>query len=335
MDHTKKHGDGDETEKQGVRQFWTRIKTPGLRMLFAFGAVLILIIIVLAFIATDLGVRATILAAGIPAVLTFVVVVIQASVSKQMAEIMDRQEAEMTLQRKIAYDQWQAMRDGLTKTQELLDQNKNLLSISQRQANTAKAQAAMMRESIKLTEKQLAITADGLELTEEMFYISERAYMGIVGLPEMSTHQLKPGEVNGLIFNLFNGGRTPAFNVRFAGRLHESNEILTKEMRDGIRKEIQFQDSESLSFFLPNQKEPVTLMHNWTSAEMHKEWQANRLYVYILIRIMYEDVRYTQELTYWFQVTKDNLRLTEAPGAPTVYKPKNQSKETQESEKAN
>lgn len=124
--------DTDKTKKEAWQQFWKRVNVSGLWVLLGFGAVLIITVIILAFSTDNIPVRATILAAGIPAVLTFIAVVIQAAVAKQMAEIMENQEIEMTRQREAMVKQSLYIKRQVTAAKIALIQTKHFFEIAER-----------------------------------------------------------------------------------------------------------------------------------------------------------------------------------------------------------
>jgi len=202
MSESIKDGNGDNGQEDW-RPVWEWINTSGFRMLLAIGAILIVAITILAFTTTDLGVRAAILAAGIPAVLTFIAVVIQAAVAKQMAEIMDRQESEMSKTRQATEEtaklndkmvtsmqgQLSVMKDGYIETRNLLKQNRQMIDETKRQADA---------------------TENALKLSERTFYTAERAYLAMT---HMFVEQFVAGENIRFRLKITNGGRTPAFNV--------------------------------------------------------------------------------------------------------------------------
>jgi len=223
MSDTPQNTNGDKAKKQTWYQFWERVNVDGLWMLLAFGVILILTVIALAFSTDDIPVRATILAAGIPAVLTFIAVVIQAAVAKQMAEIMDRQETEATKQRQAAdamvelndkmvismQGQLSTMKDGYIATRLLLQQNQKMIREAQTQRET-------MQESLAETRK-------ALKQTDDMFYASNRAYIGSDGIgietEDENIHRLPEDGLFRIACGVINKGHTPAIDFQHVFRL--------------------------------------------------------------------------------------------------------------------
>ncbi|MGE3467512.1 MAG: hypothetical protein AB7J13_11330, partial [Pyrinomonadaceae bacterium] len=152
MPQEEQRTESDQGESNG-QKIWQIVYTSGFIPLLVFGGMLVVGIIILAILVPDQSVRATILAAGIPSVLTLIVVVIQAAVNKQMAEIMARQEAEMTLQREVAEKQWKAMQDALADTKILIEQNNAIVTSSQIQADMAERAVRQSETAITGSER--------------------------------------------------------------------------------------------------------------------------------------------------------------------------------------
>lgn len=195
MSHTKENGNGNKSKQETWQQFWKRINVAGLWLLLAFGAILILTVILLAFSTDDIPVRATILAAGIPAVLTFIAVVIQAAVAKQMAEIMERQETETTKQRQAA--------------DAMVNLNDKMVTSMQGQLEEMKGQRIALSKQIDLMVKH------------------ESAYLSIT-----AWRLKRPADDCIALHGKFvNEGRTPAFNFRRQFQM----EIGRGEPPEGVR----------------------------------------------------------------------------------------------------
>ncbi len=134
---------------------------------------------------------AALIVVGLLSLSSLDVVIISALTSREMVEIMDRQETEMTEQRRTMQGQLDVMREGIAETQRLLAQNERAIRTSQRQARAA--------------EKSL-------ELSAEMFYVSERAYLGIVGL-EITGDIGNMEDPLKMVCTVLNTGKTPAHKV--------------------------------------------------------------------------------------------------------------------------
>jgi hypothetical protein len=184
MSQSTENGYGGDGQ-QDWRPVWQWMKATGLLTVLAVGAVLIVVIVILAFSTNDSGVRATILAAGIPAALTFIVVVIQAAVSKQMADTMERQESEMTESRITMQKQLAAMENTV---------------------GEMSSQRALMQDQLKAVEQQSGLFNKQIDIMIR----NECAYIGII-----SWEFTEPIENTIVILGKFvNGGRTPAWDFR-------------------------------------------------------------------------------------------------------------------------
>jgi hypothetical protein len=161
-----------------------------------------------------------------------------------------------------------------------------------------------------VTQKQWVSMQEGLELTRDIFTVSERAYLSIddVNIPgETFSYELS----NTFVFDITNGGRTPAFNVCIktnpTASEDEIDESLMENIKSGFRKIEGVQQ-----LHLANKKEqfrliPSTMLPEGTNAK----WLAGRVRVYIPIRVSYEDVRRHQlSLIYWYELRpRENIRL--------------------------
>ncbi|CAN5582478.1 hypothetical protein BH10ACI2_BH10ACI2_23410 [soil metagenome] len=90
-----------------------------------------------AYATTDSNTWATVISIGLVGIATVDAVILQVLIAGQMTLTMERQEFEMTEQRKTAQKQWQAMQDALDRTDTLIDQNKSIVRASERQARAA------------------------------------------------------------------------------------------------------------------------------------------------------------------------------------------------------
>lgn len=101
------------------------LNTSGLRILIGIAIVLTLALVLLASTINDPDTRANVLTVGILTILTIIVTTIAAVSNRLMVEIMERQETEMTEQRK-------AMQEGLEKNQAMLEQNQSMMEQTER-----------------------------------------------------------------------------------------------------------------------------------------------------------------------------------------------------------
>lgn len=183
----KNHGETDRDESQPSRDryriwIWTLVVANALALIGIW---------CIAAQTTDGNSWANVIAVCLLGLASFDVATISALTSREMIETMKHQEIEMSLQRKTAQDQWKAMQDGLTETRILIGQNEQIVGASLRQAQTA--------------EKSL-------KLSEDMFYIAERAYLTVVQV----IHDNAPfeiGEKPVLSLVIDNGGNTPATDI--------------------------------------------------------------------------------------------------------------------------
>lgn len=149
---------------------------------------------------------------------------------------------------------------------------------------------------------QLEAMKQGHSLTEEMFYVSERAYMCIskIKIPE---NTLRAEEYNRFKLTLFNGGRTPAFNVRirsFQCGTTDSLETIFEGIQEALKKTKPINIERMI---LAGKAETIWFNPDQTlSVADHALWEAGKKNVFIPVELSYEDVhRDTQRLIYWYQ----------------------------------
>jgi hypothetical protein len=192
------------------------------------------------------------------------------------------------------------------------------------QAYVAKRQWHAMHEQRDLMKASM-------KLTENMFYVSERAYLCI----DEITPQEKPINPEGSIrfaLKLFNGGRTPAFNVRvrsFQCSTHIFDaeaipDIIMEKGGNGLKNA----KNRSVGRMILAGKD-VTIWHNPDqnlSTTERAEWMAKRnRYVFIPIELSYKDIhRDTHSLIYWYQLFEFGFALRK-PAVLKVSKYKNRS----------
>lgn len=190
MSETSEHSTETKPNKSKWQPLWDIASTSGFRALLFFAGLMMIGVLLLAY-KTNEAERGSVLIAGIFGVITFVTASISAYVSSQMVVIMDRQETEMTNTRMIVKDQHQAMLDSLEETRNIIKQNKQMITASQRQARSA--------------EK-------ALKLSEDMFFISQRAYIGILGIyPEPMP--IVKGQPFRMWCEIINTGKTDATDL--------------------------------------------------------------------------------------------------------------------------
>lgn len=96
------------------------LNTSGFRILMiAAGLLTVALILFVVLVIKDSNTGANVFIAGILTILTIVVTTISAVSNRLMVEVMDRQETEMTNQRKIARSQWQTMLDTIEQTDKM------------------------------------------------------------------------------------------------------------------------------------------------------------------------------------------------------------------------
>ncbi len=218
MSETPQHTVESAEKKNKWQPIWDWVKYSGLIGLLIFAGVILLGIGLFAYKTPDPNQRISIIVVGILGVISFVVTVINAVSSIRMADIMERQEIEMTNQR-------MAMREGLGKTQELLAQNAEIVAAMKDQVDLAEDALKGADEQRDLMQGQLEVMREGLEQTDKMFYMANRAYIGVdaVGVYDAVTgKQGFPAHGKFIVIcHVINKGKTPALNLRnaFGGAL--------------------------------------------------------------------------------------------------------------------
>jgi hypothetical protein len=134
---------------------------------------------------------ANVVAVAVLGLASFDVATISALTSREMIETMKGQEGEMRLQRQTTQKQLTAMNGGLTETKNIINQNERTIKASQRQARSSEAM---------------------VKTTQEMFYLSERAYIGIAAMyPEPAP--IVKGQLFRVWCHIVNTGKTPATDL--------------------------------------------------------------------------------------------------------------------------
>jgi hypothetical protein len=107
---------------------WKWINTTGFKMLMGFAGFMAVGVIILALSTNNPDTRANVLTVGILTILTIIVMAINAVATRQMVDIMDRQESEITKQRiaaetqaEVSDLQWRSMEAALKQTEQLFN----------------------------------------------------------------------------------------------------------------------------------------------------------------------------------------------------------------------
>lgn len=142
---------------------------------------------------------------------TLIAIAYQAFIYNKQAGYMRDQLAEMdklynasNKQVGIMQGQLEAMENGLAETKKIVEQNARLTIASESQKDTMQVQLDIMRNTIAENRR--------------IFYVGERAYIGIVQIRA----SLIPanGQKPTIQIEIINGGRTPAWNVRMRIRMN-------------------------------------------------------------------------------------------------------------------
>lgn len=186
-------------------------------------------------------------------------------------------------------------------------------------------QAFIYWEQRNLMQNQWRAMQRGLSLTEETFYLSERAYMCIKEI-KMTAGTLRPDQINTFDFIAYNGGRTPAFNIRVF-----STQAGTNQPIDAVVNDIEtalHQNKSIESLILAGQGEPISYTPGLTlSADDFDLWSRGERKIFIPVKLEYEDVhRDTQSLIYWYEFTKDRGFVLIKPVVLTVNKTKSKQR---------
>ena len=173
----------------------TRVRRQNLLGKWTWGIVIgdflgLVCIFALASLTADWNTWANVVAVGLVGIASVNGVILQVLIAGRMTGTMDRQEVEMTLQRKTSEKQWQSMQDALKHNETLIGQNSNLIEAAQRQADAADK---------ALKQSEFGLTS------------SERAYISVRNIRLVKA--LHPDQNPVISMEISNGGRSPARNV--------------------------------------------------------------------------------------------------------------------------
>lgn len=161
------------------------------------------------------------------------------------------------------------MLQGLGKTNRLIAQNERI---------------------IEAATKQSEVNEKALVLTENHFYIAERAYLTV---KDVAIHSLSKGRPFGFHFHIKNGGRTPAFNVKIL--IHTFFSPADSDPNPDLILATMSSEEWTRPFttlvVLPgDQSEPVYGLET-LDGEIYTRWTEGHLYCWIAIQIKFDDIR--------------------------------------------
>lgn len=177
----------------------------------------------------------------------------------------------MFVQAYITNRQWIAMREGLDKTQRLIEQNESVIEAATRQANSATAQSAMMRE--------------GLQQNRELFELADRPSLGI---EKIAIEKYADG-TGRIVAIARNSGKSPAIKFKCSITLNfrDPSEVLNKPCPEP--KEID-PPTEDPSFGVCPVNAPITIMSPVRPDHIIESLEKGHIFVMVWVRGTYESI---------------------------------------------
>lgn len=197
MQQDEQHTDDISGVKKETNPLWTWMYVSGLRALIALAAIGIVGVCIYGLSATDPN-RANVVIVGILSIASLVILIISTVSSRQMIEIMERQEAEMTGQRK-------AMQSQLTRMEQ---------------------QETRMIEQRDIMQGQLDTANRHMTQTKELFDLAERPILVADSVKDV----VKFGQPIEPIVKIVNRGKTPATNIVLAFNISRPPASFTFDM---------------------------------------------------------------------------------------------------------
>lgn len=109
-------------------------------------------------------------------------------------------------QRDIMKQQWQAMNDGLERTDQVIENMQGQLTVIETQAGFMEAQTEAALKAADMAMGQLIM----MQRQEQAQHAGEAPYFGILGTPDIKG--IEPGRTPKVSIIFMNGGRTPAWH---------------------------------------------------------------------------------------------------------------------------
>jgi hypothetical protein len=187
------HADNDSSEanKKDNRtsRATVRANAFGLWWVIIGGCIATVALLFISIYLPNLAERVKFFTANFLSLLVLVIIAVQTYIYRRQSDAMDIQAETMQRQLDVMNEQGRIMRDSLAETQQMISQNERAVVASEKQATMAEENAAAAKEA---------------------FYIAERPYVSIQGVKSV---RLVAGGNSEISIWLFNGGRTPAWNI--------------------------------------------------------------------------------------------------------------------------
>ena len=197
-------------------------------------------------------------------------------------------------QRDIMEGQHQAMLDGLTRTDRVIDKMQNQLDAINRQEGhlltqsiAARIQAETAQGQLQIMESQEQAMRDALEETRRTVRYSEAAYIAI---KDGLLIQFGPNQITVAKLWYTNAGNTPAYNVRLYGHLNLAERFLVPVEHDKLKEGYDGLEM-SQDLVAPNGERTHTIASRGPLTEpLFQEIKAGRFRFYVWGIITYEDI---------------------------------------------
>lgn len=176
-------------------------------------------------------------------------------------------------------------------------------------------QTHVFQRQWKAMRKQARITEKALELSENTFYIAERAYLGLANMQVPAFLKASPVKFR---FDVQNRGRTPAFNVRIAiqqmsvtlepNQAPRNPDLVLKEM-----SKLRWSESMTSHLILPGEHSTANSREQEPFGdELYELWNACRLEHWIGVQVKFTDIRGLERFVVFLNVV--------SPEGPSLVK---------------
>lgn len=197
------------------------------------------------------------------------------------------------------------------------------------QASITQKQWVAMQNALTASFRQAEAAEEQLKLTEDTFYMGQRAYVAITNM-QLEAGLLMNNHPNPFVVKGKNGGQTPAFNLIISGAFRCDSRSL-EEIKPLLKAG--FLDNETMPIFCVG-GEPIprtVITHDQILSDGEFEgWAKDKTFIYAAVEICYDDIRGNHhQLTYWYQFFKHRNFVLVEPVVLNVYKPKKADKNGQ------
>ena len=274
---------GDNNFKPSWGYVW------GIRMLVASSAVGFVTVWLVGWYKDGIQDRATFVMVNSLAIVAFIITVVTAFTNRETAAIMRRHEKEAQLQR-------QATQDTVKLTESIVKEMESQRQLTTFQIAQTNGQITAARDQVVQMIGQGDIMKEQLRLTENTFYLAERAYVKLKRFRLLNP----PFEANKdpiIACYVVNGGKTPAYNLTVSGHTAFDDKIFDLKKIGERPTEKQYVAAE----ILPGDGEVSHLVNNQTlNPGQLLLWRTNKIVYWVKSILIYFDIRERERtVTYW------------------------------------